>query len=121
MILTETSRKRLILVWAFAIGWFYLGSLVNFHQHRIWGKQMIPQLNSSSRNKSKSLPGYGDDETAGFHSPLNNFISDTPTPVGFSLPEPTFVIVTINSSVARPVTLNGDGFAYSLLRGPPQA
>lgn len=120
MNLTETSQKRLVLIWAFAIGWFYLGSLINFHQHQIWGKQMIPQVNSCSRNKSKTAPGYNNDETAGFHLPSNDFISNAHTCVGFSFSEPTFVIKTLNSLLVRPFIPNDDWLAFSQLRGPPQ-
>ena len=121
MNLPEKHKKHLLLIWAFAIGWFYLGSLINFHQHHIWGKQMIPQVNACSRNKSKTAPGYGNDETTGFHLPANDFNSDIQTSVGFSFREPTFVITTLNSILANPVIPNDDGFAFSQLRGPPQA
>jgi len=120
MNLPEKSQKRLLLIWAFAIGWFYLGSLINFHQHHIWGKNLIPQISSCSRNKSKTAPGYGNDETAGFQLPSNSFNSDLQTSAGCSFREPTFVITSINAIPANPVVPNDDGYAFSQLRGPPQ-
>ncbi len=49
----------LILIgWAFAIIWMYLGNLVNFHQHRIWGKQLIPVACTSNRGKDKESEFY---------------------------------------------------------------
>jgi hypothetical protein len=31
-----------------------IGSLVNFHQHKIWGKPLIPELVFNKRDKEKS-------------------------------------------------------------------
>lgn len=121
MNLPTKSQKHLLLIWAFAIGWFYLGSLVNFHQHHIWGKQMIPQVNSCSRNKSKTAPGIGNDETAGFHLPANAFNSTTPATFGFTFSEPAILISSIISIPAQPFIPDNEGFAFSQLRGPPQA
>lgn len=121
MNLPTKTQKHLLLIWAFAIGWFYLGSLINFHQHHIWGKQMIPQVNSSTRNKSKTAPGLGNDETAGFNLPSNDLVSTSHISVGFLFSEPTFVISSLNSTPAHPVIHDDDGFAFSQLRGPPQA
>lgn len=82
---------------------------------------MIPQVNSCSRNKSKTAPGYGNDETAGFNLPANNFDSDTQTFAGFTFHEPTFIIVSLNSIFNHPCLPDNEGFAFSQLRGPPQA
>lgn len=47
-----TVEKVFIILWATAVFWFYLGSLVNFHQNRIWGKYLIPAcFTHSSVNK----------------------------------------------------------------------
>jgi hypothetical protein len=121
MNLSTASQKRLLLLWAFTIVWFYLGSLINFHQHHIWGKSLIPQISACSRNKSKTAPGISNDETVGFHSAANDFISTTQHSVGFAFNEPTFVITILNSILAHPCIPNSDGFAFSQLRGPPQA
>ena len=120
MILPNKSQKHLLLIWAFAIGWFYLGSLINFHQHHIWGKQMIPQVNASTRNKFKTAPGLGNDETASYHFTSNNFSSVANASAGFSFSEPQLIITNLNSILAHPIIPNDDGFAFSQLRGPPQ-
>jgi hypothetical protein len=120
MNLTPASQKRLLLLWAFAIGWFYLGSLINFHQHHIWGKSLIPQINACSRNKSKTIAGFNIDENAGFNLPANDFLTDKLSSVGFTFQEPTFKIIKLNSSHVHPCIPNDDGFAFSHLRGPPQ-
>jgi len=46
-------RKFILLGWALAVVWIYIGTLVNFHQHRIWGKQLIPVAAYSTRAKEK--------------------------------------------------------------------
>lgn len=50
---TSVFRKLILLGWALAIVWIYLGNLVNFHQNRIWGKQLIPVACYSTRAKEK--------------------------------------------------------------------
>jgi len=51
-------RKAIILGWAVAVIWIYLGNLVNFHQNRIWGKQLIPAACSSTRGKEKTCLAF---------------------------------------------------------------
>jgi hypothetical protein len=113
-------QKRLLLIWAFAIGWFYIGSLINFHQHHIWGKSLIPQINECSRNKSKTAPGLGNDETIGFHQIANDFVSDKDIPISFSFNEPGYLIVNLHPLQYHPFIPDRDGSAFSQLRGPPQ-
>lgn len=47
-------RKVILIGWAVAVVWIYLGNLVNFHQHHIWGKQLIPVAYSSTRYKEEN-------------------------------------------------------------------
>jgi hypothetical protein len=51
-------RKALLLSWALAILWIYLGNLVNFHLYRIWGKQLMPVECSATRSKEKDASPY---------------------------------------------------------------
>ena len=119
MNLTAVSRKRLILLWAFAIGWFYLGSLINFHQHHIWGKSLIPQINACSRNKGKSLIGEKNGEAAGFHLPLNTDNANAEPIQGFIIEAPVFNTLTSNAILSDPFLPPNEGFAFYQLRGPP--
>jgi hypothetical protein len=121
MNLPVASRKCILILWAFAICWFYIGSLINFHQHHIWGKSLIPQINSCSRNKSKIAPGYGNDDTAGYNLSSIDFNSDIQTLDGFAFLKPSGLITSLYSIPAHPCIPNDDGFAFSQLRGPPQA
>jgi hypothetical protein len=56
--LNSKFYKRILIVWAIAILWIYVGNIINFHQHHIWGKQLIPVACSSSRSKEKSIIKY---------------------------------------------------------------
>jgi len=56
--ITSILRKTILIGWAFAVLWIYLGNLVNFHQHHIWGKQLIPVACSSTRLKEKDAESF---------------------------------------------------------------
>jgi hypothetical protein len=51
-------RKALLIGWALAVIWIYLGNLVNFHLNRIWGKQLMPIECSSTRVKEKDTASF---------------------------------------------------------------
>ena len=51
-------RKTILIGWALAVVWIYMGNLVNFHQHKIWGKQLIPVACSSTRIKEKEAASF---------------------------------------------------------------
>ena len=51
-------RITILVGWAIAVIWIYLGNLVNFHQNRIWGKQLIPVACSSTRYKEKDAASF---------------------------------------------------------------
>ena len=51
-------RNTLLIGWAVAVVWIYMGNLVNFHQHRIWGKQLMPVECSSTRVKEKDAASF---------------------------------------------------------------
>jgi len=55
---SSVLRKMLLIGWAFAVLWIYVGNLVNFHQNRIWGKQLIPVAYSSTRVKEKDAASF---------------------------------------------------------------
>jgi len=56
--ITLLLRKTLLLGWALAVIWIYMGNLVNFHQHKIWGKQLMPVECSSTRVKEKDAASF---------------------------------------------------------------
>jgi hypothetical protein len=53
--LTGKIVKSFLFLWAAAILWIYIGSLVNFHQHKIWGRPLLPQLLYAKRDKEQSI------------------------------------------------------------------
>ena len=55
---TSILRKTLLIGWALAVIWIYMGNLVNFHQHKIWGKQLMPVECSSTRVKEKDASSF---------------------------------------------------------------
>jgi hypothetical protein len=55
MKLTGKILKSFLFLWAAAILWIYIGSLVNFHQHKIWGRPLLPQLLYAKRDKEHSI------------------------------------------------------------------
>lgn len=55
----KTSRLFLAL-WAVASLYLCIGSLVHFHQYKIFGKQMVSEVVVSKR-EHKNLDGCGDD------------------------------------------------------------
>ena len=55
MKLTSKILKSFLYIWAAAILWIYVGSLVNFHQHKIWGKALLPQLLYAKRDKEHTI------------------------------------------------------------------
>jgi len=56
--ITLLLRKTLLLGWALAVIWIYLGNLLNFHLHKIWGKQLMPVECSSTRVKEKDAASF---------------------------------------------------------------
>ncbi len=53
MRLDNKIRKYLSVVIAATVLWIFLGSLINFHQHRIWGKQLIEEAAPVIKPKDK--------------------------------------------------------------------
>lgn len=50
---TSKMRNLFLVGWAIAMIWMSLGNLVNFHQHRIWGKQLLSVACTTTRSKEK--------------------------------------------------------------------
>jgi len=50
--LIRKFSRVVILTTAFLVFWIYLGSLINFHQHHIFGRSLMPQGILSKRDES---------------------------------------------------------------------
>ena len=46
-------HKGLIISWALAVFYLHLGSLVNFHQHHLWKKFLIPTVIAAKKEKKE--------------------------------------------------------------------
>ena len=55
MKLTGKIYNFVLSLWAIAILWICIGTLVNFHQHKIWGKPLLPELLYAKRDKEKYI------------------------------------------------------------------
>jgi hypothetical protein len=44
MILNRKRKSLFLLPWAMAVLLICIGSLINFHQHRIWHQPLLPQI-----------------------------------------------------------------------------
>ncbi|MCF8227380.1 MAG: hypothetical protein K9J24_00410 [Bacteroidales bacterium] len=53
MKLDPKIRKYLSVIIAATVLWIFLGSLINFHQHRIWGKQLIEEVSPVIKPKDE--------------------------------------------------------------------
>ncbi|MDO9255992.1 MAG: hypothetical protein Q7U54_10805 [Bacteroidales bacterium] len=112
-------RKAILIGWAAAVIWIYIGNLVNFHQHHIWGKQLIPVACSSTRYKDEntgSLVKY-DSNSKSFNSDMQ---------FDFAIPDqqisdiPYFEIVSFYLLPTDTPVLSQGIQAFSF-RGPPSA
>ena len=55
MKLTGKIYNLVLSLWAVAILWICIGTLVNFHQHKIWGKPLLPELLYAKRDKEQTV------------------------------------------------------------------
>ena len=55
MKLTGIVFKPFLFLWVVALLWICIGSLVNFHQHKIWGAPLLPELLYAKRDKEHSV------------------------------------------------------------------
>jgi hypothetical protein len=112
-------RKLILIGWALAVVWIYIGNLVNFHQHRIWGKQLIPVAAYSTRAKEKDgLFTVKSDTDARLALPGLHFDFSTPELQVSQLPYFEFISGYIFLPDS-PVLLQG--FNALTFRGPPTA
>jgi hypothetical protein len=59
MKVAKTKNKLILLLIAFAVGWFSLYSIINFHQHRIFGKELKYNVYPSLCKKEESfIPAF---------------------------------------------------------------
>ncbi len=112
-------RKLILLGWALAVVWIYIGNLVNFHQNRIWGKQLIPVACYSTRAKEKDgLFISKSDSDSRLSLPGMHF--DFSTPAWDATGLPVVETITANIPLSDAPVLQQD-FVTLSFRGPPSA
>ena len=116
---TSFLRKAILIGWAVAVVWIYLGNLVNFHQHRIWGKQLIPVACSSTRYKEENSSSVvkNESDSKSFDSSLHFDFASPRQQISFL---PYFEIVSSHLHLSDTPNLFRGIQAFSF-RGPPSA
>jgi hypothetical protein len=116
---TSVLRKFILIGWAVAVVWIYMGNLVNFHQNRIWGKQLIPVACSSTRSKEKDVASV-----VKYDRNLKLFVTghqfDFTTPDQHIVAASFHEIITVLSFLPDTPVLRQGIQAFSF-RGPPSA
>lgn len=116
---TSVLRKTILIGWAVAVVWIYLGNLVNFHQHHIWGKQLIPVACSSTR--------YKDEDSASLvKNDINSKSFNSSIHFDFASPDCQVSIISYFEIVSSQLILSDtpvlqQGLLAFSLRGPPTA
>jgi hypothetical protein len=112
-------RKVILVGWALAIVWIYLGNLVNFHQNHIWGKQLIPVSCYSTRAKEKSVASVvKNDGNLRLFTPDHQFDFTNPDHQVSNIPYFT-ISFTLSGFPDTPFTI--EGLRALSFRGPPTA
>ena len=116
---TSVLRKLILIGWAFAVVWIYMGNLVNFHQNRIWGKQLIPVACYSTRAKEKDgLFVVKNDTDSRISLPGLHF--------DFSVPAQDIPVLPVIETITAYIPLSDapvlrQDFVALSFRGPPSA
>jgi hypothetical protein len=96
-----------------------MGNLVNFHQHHIWGKQLIPVACSSTRYKEEDTASVvkNDNKAKNFNSGLHFDFATPDQQISYIpyLEVLSFQILSFDSPVIQ------QGIQAFSLRGPPLA
>lgn len=116
---TSFLRKAILVGWALAVVWIYLGNLVNFHQNHIWGKQLIPVSCYSTRAKEKDALSFAkNDGNTRLLTFGQQFDFTTPAQQMFDIPYLSSVSPYL---IPIEIPLIMQGFETLSFRGPPSA
>ncbi len=102
-----------ILATSFFVFWIYLGSIINFHQHHIFGRSLMPQCILAKREESiqisHELPYLLVNFTASFDHPEQ------------LVPEPSVFLIESTSGVIDQLKQTSAIQFFHGLRAPPAA
>ena len=120
--MTLRSKKSLILpilLQVVAVAIITLGSLINFHQYKIWGKPLIPNFIGYKRDIEKNARTFSIEKQSGNTGPDHSIGTDFVALIaGEQIPAPYFRTIAGYSccdTPALPVPILAEGG----LRGPP--
>lgn len=112
----KKSLRYLVVFWAFTVLWIYVGNIINFHQHRIWGKQLLPVASYSTRSKENNLEIILKTEVSSFQAGILGKGLCSSGATGIQPPPAFFSIISAPVELSLPVSCTQ--LAHSL-RGPP--
>jgi len=109
-------QKYLVVCLAFSVLWIYIGNIINFHQHRIWGKQLLPVASYVTRSKEKNLDVLLKTEVTSFQAGavLKGFCSSGVP--GLQQPVKIISLIAVPEQSALPLCPYQQAHT---LRGPP--
>lgn len=116
---TSFLRRAILIGWAVAVVWIYLGNLINFHQHHIWGKQLIPVACSSTRYKDENSASVvkNDNSSKSFDTSLHFDFA----PLAQQITHIAYFEIVSSSLCFTDAPILLAGIQAHSLRGPPLA
>jgi hypothetical protein len=109
-------QSHILMIWAVAVFWIHIGSIINFHQHKIWGKQLIPAVCSANRQKEKAF-----DHSVGY---IKHVHDEGALILGILTRDVSLSFLFASSVLVQsefPDSLSANFHQSNSLRGPPQA
>lgn len=103
--------RFVVLATAFLVFWIYLGSLINFHQHHIFGRCLMPQGILSKRDESLQV--------AANYQAFPVLVLMDMVPCDNLLQEPVEITLFSEPGTNNELTFNSFLPLYHSLRGPP--
>lgn len=113
MVLDRKSTRFVFLLWAISVCLLCVGSLINFHQNKIWGKPLISGFVAVKREADHAVIKMSPDDSGfhGFGSAEPAFDADN---LSNCLPTAVVLHSTQDVSIFRPCAIPSGG-----LRAPP--
>ena len=112
-------RKALLIGWALAVIWIYLGNLVNFHLNRIWGKQLMPIECSSTRVKEKDAASFVKNDR--YSKSIDSGLQFDFTIISNQISEILYTELVSSPPDLSDIPLLRQGIQAFSFRGPPSA
>lgn len=110
--ITGNTLKLATLATAFFVFWIYLGSIINFHQHHIFGRTLMPQGVLAKREEKQISADL----------PVISFSLDScESQQQVLLPEPMVFHINTGAVTLQSILSEGESLSGHGLRAPPAA